>query len=87
MKVTRHYGAIAYQNLVEIKIIQIAVLNVGVFIVADAIVRAKSNIRKPTYYCEYCLVNKTTRLVECEDGADYPCCKDCYKEWRSGAWD
>ena len=37
--------------------------------------------------CEYCLVNKTTRQVRSEDGADYFCCKDCYSQWRNGEWD
>ena len=45
-------------------------------------VQIKSNRRKELRYCEYCLVGRTTRLVRCVDGADYPCCKDCYQEVR-----
>jgi len=39
--------------------------------------------RKPVLFCEYCLVGKTTRVIQAEDGADYPCCKDCYAEVRN----
>lgn len=44
-------------------------------------------LRKEKRYCEYCNSNLTTRIVRAEDGADYPCCKECYIELRRGDWD
>lgn len=33
--------------------------------------------------CDYCLYNKTTRIVITTDGESCHCCKDCYNELKT----